>query len=178
MKRHGLQPEIQARCQVLWEPILYEPNHRNQLLSATSLSWKTSTPQDLQDLHYCSVSILHQPHPSPTSQSFLAPSRLGSWHPVSRPDNRTHFWPCSSACGSDPNLMLVSCKASVLAQLCSQKAAIFCHETWVPRQLPTLHNGKGCSCVVSAAVSPRPGVRPAWFPKASALAGNSMTNID
>lgn len=169
MKRHGLQPEIQARCQVLWEPILYESNHRNRLLSATSLSWETSTPQ----IYYCSVSILHPARPQPTSQSLVAPSRLCSWHPVSRPDNKTHFWPCISACGSDPNLMLGSCKASVLGQLCSQKAAIFCHETWVPRQPPTLPNCKGWSCMVSAAVSPRPGVRPARFPKASALAGNN-----
>lgn len=61
MKRHGLQSEIQAWCQVLWEPILREPNHRNRLLSATSLSWKTSTPQ----IYYCSVSILHPAIPQP-----------------------------------------------------------------------------------------------------------------
>lgn len=161
-KRHGLQPEIQARCQVLWESILYEPNHRNQLLSATSLIWKTSMPQI-----YCSVSILHPATP----QSFVAP-QICSWHPMCRPDNRTHYltlqlylwvWPKSHAC--------------FLQGLSSGSAVFPKGSNTLPWQLPTLHNGKGCSCMVSAAMSPRPGVRPAWFPKASALPGNS-TNIN
>lgn len=65
-----------------------------------------------------------QPHPNP---SWLLKFALG----ILCADLTTEpiIWPCSSTCGSGPNLMLVSCKASVLGQLCSQKAAILCHDS-------------------------------------------------
>lgn len=65
MKRHGLQPEIEASCQVSWESVTVQlQTCRNRLLSTIGLSWMTSTSRIR---HRRSVSVLHASHtPAPT----------------------------------------------------------------------------------------------------------------
>lgn len=80
--------------------------------------------------------------------------------------------PCSSARGSCPNLLLGSYKSSVLGELCSPKATIFCHiQDLASEDSPDFPTARATLCTVSVAVSPRPGIQPAWSPKASTLAG-------
>lgn len=170
-KRNGLQLEIEARCQVLWESLLVQPQKWDA--STISLSWKTSRPQ----IRYiCSVSILYPSHaPGPTSQSLVISSWLYSCHPVSRPDNRTFFGPATLPVGLTQILCLIPVSPQFWVSCVPKRQQYSATRPGLQRQPLTLPNCKSCTSTVSATVTPRPGVRPAvwpaWRSKASSLAG-------
>lgn len=116
MKRCGLQSEIKARCQVLWDSISVQQQEHSGL-------WDQPEPKDLHASNQVQLLCVHL-HPIHSLSTFpipwwllgtsfltpvlqLLPSQFCSWHLVSRQDNGSFIRPSALSASLAQVLCLV-----------------------------------------------------------------------